>query len=491
MRRRVLAAVLLMTVLSTTAASGAGVPTAPIPPGPEQLNEPTFVGRAAEADPRNSFTVPEHPFMAPNGRSNMHNDAYMTDAYDGPGPLSGAKVTSAFLGIEECATMAFDSKDRIVGLCGGAEGSRLMLFDPDTLEILGAFPLPPRKVRPGQSPLTDLCGGAYFYLDRNDRAFIATTNDEVWVVAVGETGFALERRYDATGAIEGDDCLIADLPDWSGNIWFVTLAGGVGVIDPVSGAMKSVRLPGERIVNSFAIDENGGVFIVSDHALYRFEAGADGAPVISWRTPYERGTRTKPGQLSQGSGTTPTLIGNNLVAITDNADPHMNVSVYRRGESGSGGSHVCSAPVFAPNAGATENSIIAVGRSLYVENNYGYTGPQSTMRGASTTGGVVRVDITEDDQCEVVWTNPEVAPTSVPKASLASGLLYVYAKPPRADGVEAWYLAAIDLDTGETVYRRLTGTGTQWNNHYASIYLGPDGAAFVPLLTGIVRIADH
>jgi hypothetical protein len=494
-RRLLLVAGLLTAVLlAGSSASGlpvvAGPPALPIPPGPDQAAEPAFVGRAAQADPRRSFAVPQHPFLAPNGRSNMHNDAYMTDTYDWVGPLSAETVASTFLGIEECATMAFDSRDRIVALCGGAEGSRMMLFEPDTLELLGVFPLPPRKVRPGQSPLTDLCGGAYFYLDAQDRAFVATTSDEIWVVGVSDSGFALERTYDAGAALEGDDCLIADLPDWDGRIWFVTIAGGVGVIDRDTGRVQSVRLPSERIVNSFAIDETGGVFIVSDHALYRFSADDNGAPVIDWRQPYDRGTRTKPGQLSQGSGTTPTLIGRNLVAITDNADPRMHVDVYRRGAAGGGNRHVCSAPVFAENEGATENTIIAVGRSLFVENNYGYEGPQSTMGGATTTGGIVRVDVTADDRCEVVWTSPEVAPTSVPKASLEAGLLYVYAKPPRSDGVEAWYLAALDLDTGETVYRRLTGTGTQWNNHYAAIYLDAGGAAYVPLLTGIVRIAD-
>ena len=491
MLRRVVLAVCLVGSLVVAGLPAAGaVPPVPIPPGPHQPTEDTFIGRVAVADPRPSFPVPDHPFMAPNGRSNMHNDAYMTDAYTWAGPLHGAKVTSSFIGIEECATLAFDSRDHLVGLCGGAEGSRMMLFDAETLEVLGAFPLPPRKVRPGQSPLTDLCGGAYFYLDRQDRAFVATTSDEIWVLEVTASGFHLERTYSAAGALEGDDCLIADLPDWDGRIWFVTIAGGVGVIDPKTGGMQHVRLPGERIVNSFAIDETGGVYIVSDHALYRFEADSTGAPTVTWRVEYDRGSRVKPGQLSQGSGTTPTLIGKDLVAITDNADPFMHVEVFRRGAGAIADRHVCSAPLFAADAGATENTIIAVGRSLYVENNYGYTGPQSTMGGASTAGGVARVDVTSQGQCKVAWTNPEVAPTSVPKASLASGLLYVYSKPPRDDGVEAWYLSALDLDTGETVYRRLTGTGTQWNNHYASIYLGPDGAAYVPLLTGLVRIAD-
>jgi outer membrane protein assembly factor BamB len=94
------------------------------------------------------------------------------------------------------------------------------------------------------------------------------------------------------------------------------------------------------------------------------------------------------------------------------------------------------------------------------------------------------------DGCRVAWTSSETAPTSVPKASHGNGLLYVYTKPPRDDGIDAWYLTAIDIRTGDTVWSRLTGTGTQWNSHYAAIYLGPDGTAYIATLAGLVRIAD-
>jgi hypothetical protein len=93
--------------------------------------------------------------------------------------------------------------------------------------------------------------------------------------------------------------------------------------------------------------------------------------------------------------------------------------------------------------------------------------------------------------CSTVWTSNETAPTTVPKASLAAGLVYVYAKPPRADGVDAWYFTAIDFRTGATVYRRLTGTGYLYNNHYAPVSISPDGAAYVGALGGLIRIADR
>ena len=476
----------------TALAIALAVPAAaiPIPSLPPPLLTPTFVGAPATANPIASTPVPQNPYLAPNGRNNIHDDAYATDAYSGPGPL-GRKpvVTSELYGVEECATVAFDNAGRIVGLCGNLSGPVLRLIDPVTLKVLATHSLPGRQFKVGVNPLSDLCGGAYFYLDNLDRAVVETTARTIEVVADAGNALTLQRTYDLTSAVPSDDCLIALAPDWNGLIWFESQDGIIGTVNPDTGAVHTTTLTGEVIANSFAVDETGGVFIVSDHAMYRFDADpVSGMPVVSWRQAYDRGSTTKTGQLSQGSGTTPTLFGDGLVAITDNADPRMDVVVYRRGRE-SGGQFVCQAPVFAPGASATENSLVAVGNSLYAENNYGYKDPTSTLLGATTTPGIARVDVTPSGQCVNVWTSSEIAPTSVPKASLASGLLYVYTKP-KSLLVDAWYFTAIDLRTGATVYSKLTGLGPEWNNHYAAIYLGPDGSAYIATLTGMVRIRD-
>jgi outer membrane protein assembly factor BamB len=244
-------------------------------------------------------------------------------------------------------------------------------------------------------------------------------------------------------------------------------------------------------------DETGGMYVVSTHALYRLDATASGQPEITWREVYDRGTRLKPGNLSQGSGTTPTLLGDRWVAINDNADPQTQILVYDRRNSdeiGSGADRLhCAVPVLPANAGTTDNSLVAAGGSFIIENNYGYKGPQSTILGLTTTPGLARVMV-DDNGCHVAWTNDSIAPTSVAKASLGNGLLYAYTKPklPPVLGylIDAWYFTAIDIRTGKTVWSRLTGTGIQWNNHYAAIYLGPDGTAYVATLAGLVRIKD-
>jgi hypothetical protein len=225
--------------------------------------------------------------------------------------------------------------------------------------------------------------------------------------------------------------------------------------------------------------------VVSNDALYRFDAAADGSPKATWRKTYDNTHEKKPGQTQAGSGTTPTVFAGKYVAITDNADP-MNVVVYRRDN----GAEVCKQAVFSKGASATDNSLIATDSSIVVENNYGYSGPAATEQGATTTPGVERVDLDKNGGCHKVWHSDEIAPTVVPKLSLSSGLVYVYTKPKLGGNEDAWYLTAIDFRTGKTVFRRLAGEGVGFNNNYAPITLGRDGTAYVGTLGGLVRIAD-
>ncbi len=164
------------------------------------------------------------------------------------------------------------------------------------------------------------------------------------------------------------------LPDWSGRwYWFITRLGMVGTVERESGKVETRQFEGERFQNSFAVGPDGA-FVVTDHALYALTADpATGAPQVTWRELYDRGTRRKLGQIDQGSGTTPTLLGDDWVAIADNAEPRLNVLVYRRRPEISAGQRlVCKQPLFAPGASATDNSFIGIGRSLIIENNSGY-----------------------------------------------------------------------------------------------------------------------
>ena len=465
----------------------------PIPSLPTDLLVPKFVGSAVTKQPIDHPPIPQNPWLAPDGRNSMHNDAYASDAYAVSGPLGkNLKVTSASYGVRECATMAFDSKNRIVGLCGGLEGFSMMVIDPVTLRPISELRTSARNLLAGANPFTDICGGTYFFLDAEDVAYPTTGTKTVQKIRVkGDGKLVKEHEWSLADHMPADDCLIATMPDWDGRIWFFTQRGVVGTIDRDSGTVHTTHLPdGEEVTNSVATDETGGMYVVSTHALYRLDALASGVPDVTWRETYDRGNRLKPGNLSQGSGTTPTLLGERWVAINDNADPQTNILVFDRQKSVSDRLH-CTQPVLADNAGTTDNSLVAVGNSFIIENNYGYGGPTTTVLGKTTTPGIARVMV-EDDGCHVAWTNDSIAPSSVAKASLGNGLLYAYTKPnlASANAVDAWYFTALDIRSGRTVWSRLTGTGIQWNNHYAAIYLGPDGAAYIATLAGLVRITD-
>jgi hypothetical protein len=471
-------------VCAVFAAPAIAVPPQPIPEGPEAGSLPVFVGSPATQSPVAVADPPRHPFMAPNSRSNLHVDAYQSDVHQGPGPL-GREMRRASTFLEGvCASVTFDSRGRIETVCVGVEGPKLVLLEPRTLETLAAMPLPPRM--PGGGNLfTDFAGGGYFYLDHRDRAMLPTTSRHVFVVRQtgGGTGFEVERDYDLTGAVLPGDKIISALPDWGGRLWFASTNGVVGTVSE-AGAVRSRPL-GEKIANSFAVEDTGAVYIVTDAALYRLTAGADGVPRPVWRVPYENSGVQKPGQASAGSGTTPTLMGDGLVAITDNADP-MNVLVYRRAS----GERICRQPVFEKGASATDQSLIGTGGSLVVENNYGYSGPAATQGGRTTSPGLERVDLDPGGGCHSAWRSAERAPSVVPKLSARNGLVYTYTKEPDAS-VDKWYLTVLDFRTGRTVYKRLAGEGLGYNNNYAPVTLGPDGTAYVGTLGGLVALRDR
>src|SRR5690606_36398326 len=114
--------------------------------------------------------------------------------------------------------------------------------------------------------------------------------------ADGEPNLTVDKSWALSSLVPEDDCLVAVKPDWTGRIWWATRAGRVGVVDPVTGEVAGVEL-GEAVTNSFAVDESGGVFLVSDTALYRLAVDETGTPAVTWRTEYDRGVEQKSGQF--------------------------------------------------------------------------------------------------------------------------------------------------------------------------------------------------
>jgi hypothetical protein len=471
-----------------------------------------FVGSPAIANPFPAKPVPQSAFMAPNGLSGVHLDAYQSDTYPFGGPLGRSlEVTSTFrAGL--CGTVTFDSKGRIIVVCVGRRPI-VYLMDPVTLRAMSRLPMP--ATTPGDTPSTFGAGG-YFFLDQLNRAVIPTRTNDLWRIKVVEhpLGPRLEKDHtcedDLPGAIPTDQAILSTFPDSHGLLWFTTSGGNdpntepamVGTVVPsptvtTSCTVKLKKLPnGESIRKSFGVDPDpsrGGVFVVSDKHLYRFDAMTDGTPAETWSAPYDFGTRLKPGQLYIGSGTTPTLMGTDYVAIGDNADPRMHVVVFRRTAAPLANRQVCAEEVFPAGFSDSFNSLIATDTTITVENNYGYD-LERTLFGGTTVPGITRVDLdTGGTGCHTVWENKTLSvPNVVSQASLANGLEYTYTKQGDVGLTDAWYFTAVDLRTGELVYKQLAGTGVLFDSHYSSVYLGPDGrTAYVGVLGGLVRVHDR
>lgn len=485
--RRVMTCVFIAVVVTGFTVAPASARPVDTQPGTSQV--PAFIGKPAVRKPVELPPAPQNPWMAANPSNNIHNDSSMSDAYPQSGPLGRTPVATSGTARGECASITFNSKGQIVAVCIRTD-SYVTLLDAKTLRVLARtqMPKPASNFDSGFSDYTNYAGG-YFYLDNLDRPVVTTGTKHLITYELQGDAFVPVEDVDLTPVIAPNDSIQSALPDFSGNKWFVTKAGVVGFVDRATGGLESTTLNGERIGNSFSMSLDGGVFVVSTSALYRFDI-VNGQPTVTWREAYANTGVQKPGQVSDGSGTTPTIMSGGYVAIADNGDPES-VVVYRTAKQASGEQQLCAVPVFEKGASATENSLVAVGNSLIVENNYGYTGYKYTTKGRTTVPGIARVDVNPDGGCRLVWTNTEVsAPTVVPKFSAAAGLLYTYSKPKGPGKHDPWYWTAIDYRTGNTVYRALVGAGVQFNNNYASLYLGPDGAGYVGIIGGIARIAD-
>lgn len=471
----------------------------------------SFVPRLVEG------SVPAYPGLSRAGSSTIHSDAWQSDVHVSPGPLGAdLEVRSRRSGNwlrRQCSTFLLRSDGKLVAMCGGLTGFRIVLIDPETLAMLASYDLPSRPSS-FQAAIqldmgimfSDSSGGAYLFLDDKDRVIFADSRYRVQRLAARRDGdgwrFTLEKSWNLKAHVPHDcqnydnwfadgpcDMVTTVMPGPDGRYWWVTRYGLVGTLDPASGTVRKVRLPDEEIQNAIAMDA-GAVYVISDHAQYAFVPGTDGKPQISWRWAYDRGSARKVGSINQGSGTTPTLIGERWIAFSDNADGRINAVVLRRDALAAGENRlVCKVPLFREGASATDNSMIGWGRSIVVENNAGYSNQVTQSDWNAIAGGVSRIDIRADESgCDTVWTSPLVSPSVVPKLASESGIAWFTTFADTGRGEQDWALVGLDFVTGREVARIPTGRGTSWNNNWGAIAIARDGTLYQAGNGGLIQV---
>lgn len=121
---------------------------------------------------------------------------------------------------------------------------------------------------------------------------------------------------------------------WDGNI-VVALSGAVAVVDRSLSHASVAPITGELVDNSITVDDRNGIYLVTDQYMRKgvwtgerlsFDE-KDGA----WKEGYDWVKKST--SLSQGAGTTPTIMGHGngdrLVIIADQGDPVKAVAFWR------------------------------------------------------------------------------------------------------------------------------------------------------------------
>jgi len=479
----------------------------------------------AETSPLPSLDPPHHPFLS-RWCSTMHDDAFSSDVSSQSGATGHDPVARYFeMGAVSgmCPTFVFDDQGRALTIGFTAAGTDVMLFDPTSLQVLDSVPVPRRKgtallfLTNPDAVFQSTAGGAYLFCDNQSRIVVPTASREIWIIAQreqeGAHAFDIEAKLDLRQNVSSDgiplgDQLTATLPDWHQDsvYWFTSAKGLVGVVNRDTAKVQTMALvdpdsgEAEAIENSFSVGPDGA-FVVSSHALYRFTIGPDHALSQVWRATYDRGETLKPGQLSQGSGTTPTLMGA-YVAIGDNASI-MNACVYRR----ENGVLASATPVFTASGSACENSFVGYNGSLVIGNTYGYVSPYATND--DQQGGLTRLDIDPDTGvATVVWSgHDDIQSSATPKLATGTGLVYCYTKQD-LDGVSTWCVVGVDFRTGEKTMvlpvaqpeiqsvpqRHPLLCYDRFDNGWGPITIGLDSwerpSTFIGMIEGFLQIAD-
>jgi hypothetical protein len=323
------------------------------------------------------------------------------------------------------------------------------------------------------------------------------------------------------------ETLLNGLFDAADNMWFTSgaIVGNyhgaaqnsttVGYVEP-DGTIHAIHMPNEIIENGIAV--SGETMFIqtgpagsNDHAnatgnFYAFTSGQQGntsSIKVLWNETYDAGSAYKPNGFARGSGASPTLLGNDYVAFTDNADIQISVLVYNQ----STGAKVCSVPIFKPNASATDNALL----NAFDGSAYGlialndYNASDIYVSGEDINGewnnmttmapGLTRVDVVPQVdgtvECNVRWEAP-IWSHAVPVLSVENGLLYTYTQDTAlADqGEYVWYAVAVDFATGNEMWRARSGAGGAFNDNYAPGTLGPDGSFYQGVLEGVVVVKD-
>lgn len=442
--------------------------------------------------------LPDNPHDGPTGTAAMHGDSGASDTTPLRGPGTRHVLTQPIALGAACPTVLIGRDGMPVALCTQVLGRtpRVYLLDRAT-----GIPLTSMAVSAGS-----LLGGVYAYLDDADRMVLVDGDNNLIRVAhtpnkLGLWNLSIAESTPLGAGLPAGDAVTSVAPAYNGKVWYATAGATVGIVDTTTGAVTSVALPaGERVDNSIATAPQGTA-VVTSHALYLLTEDSAGKPVVKFRVGYDRGSARKPGQLSWGSGSTPTFFGpvtgGDYLSLIDNADNRVHLLVV----DAASGTLLCTTPVLTSGGPGSENSPIGAGRTVIAASTYGYPYPTvpdgagpAVPPMAPFVGGMTRVDVRADGSgCDVVWNNT-VRSAAVPKLSVADGLIATVTRHnPLGDQfgtspADTYFYAAVDAATGALVTEQFMSATIAADPIQMAGTTAPDGVLYQGSVTGIQRI---
>lgn len=265
----------------------------------------------------------------------------------------------------------------------------------------------------------------------------------------------------------------------------------------------------EEVSNSLAIDEDGGIYVVTHKKIYRLN-WLNQNLTLAWSAEYPSSDEPLPGRLGRGSGTTPTLMGHGaqdkLVVIADGSKLMNIIAFWRDAVPGDwrgieGFSHRVAglkAITFGHNGVSrtvTEQSLLVRGyEAVAVNNDYGDIATDersnfwtilfsNTKKYAPYGIEKFRWDAAAR-QLKTAWANPELSvPNGIPAMSSQTNLIYYIGQ-----HNERWTVEAVDWSTGKLEFRHVLGDSIKFNSFFAGMEIGYDADLVSGVVGGALRL---
>lgn len=363
--------------------------------------------------------------------------------------------------------------------------------------------------------------GVYAFVSSDNRIYFLENRTHIVAYGDAEPGnrmSAVKRVADFSIPAERlgpNERLFGVMMTHDGKVAFVTNLGLVGIVDRSldPATAQYVRLEGERISNSLATDERGGIYVVSHLKMHRVQwtgkALSTDPATGAWSAAYPTDVAQGGLRIDAGSGSTPTLMGSaddpdQLVVITDGSK-RMNLVAFWRNEIPAGwrgvpGQDRRLAGLFPVTFGNPKAELIQSDQSVLVT-GYGALAVSNTLQKDLGTArpitvalsgdadiapsGIERIDW--DPKANIFrsrWSRPDVSvPNTVPVGSTATNMVYAIGA---RDG--KWLLWGLDWNTGSTKTDFVMGRSLRWNSAYMISTPFPDGSVTYGGYWGLVRI---